>query len=142
VLGGGLTHPSQAARKTVAGLLDPSRARLHFVFSVRGRSQGREHISSGSSSRGLRMGNGMRTRVTRGEGQRVLMAAASAAAASLLLVVVVGLVLPRQGLRSELDSLPPHWHKDVDSNGRCGSSERACLDRAISGSNCALNLRC
>ena len=38
---------------------------------------------------------GLRTRVTRGEGRRVLMAAASAAAASLLLVVVVGLVLPR-----------------------------------------------
>ena len=85
---------------------------------------------------------GLRTRVTRGEGRRVLMAAASAAAASLLLVVVVGLVLPRQGLRAELDSLPPHWHQDVDSNGRCGSSERACLHRAISGSKCALNLRC
>ena len=92
--------------------------------------------------RGKMVDYGLRTRVTRGEGRRVLMAAASAAAASLLLVVVVGLVLPRQGLRAELDSLPPHWHQDVDSNGRCGSSERACLHRAISGSKCALNLRC
>ncbi len=66
------------------------------------------------------MGDKGRTRVARGEGQRVLMAASSAAAMSLLLVVVVGLVLPRQGLRAELDALPPHWHKDVDSNGRYG----------------------
>lgn len=71
------------------------------------------------------MHNGQRD--PRGEGQRVLTAAASAAAASLLLVVVVGLVLPRQGLRAELDSLPPHWHKDIDSNGRCVSSERASM---------------
>ena len=63
----------------------------------------------------------MAARQPRGESRRVMLAAASAAAASLLLVVLVGLALPREGLRAELDStagLPAGWHKDVDSNGR------------------------